>query len=150
MEVRVLSSAQMKIKFDSSPTAQNDKLKSVTKLKAILISHAHPDHILGLWDLPHIYGREENNIDKINLYVTQPVLNGIRRVFNTPFAPIRPIVVKENQPFTVNHATIWYFPVIHGSTPAYGIKYKDAKCLTYIPDMNKLLPSSQKIIRDCH
>lgn len=120
------------------------------KLKAILISHAHPDHILGLWDLPHIYGRTENNIDKINLYITQPVLNGVRRVFNTPFQPIKPVIVKPNQPFTINHAKVVYFPVIHGKTPAFGIKYKDGKFFAYIPDFNRILPSSQKIIRDCH
>src|SRR3990167_505768 len=81
--------------LDAGPDTYNHliPLDVAHQLKAVLISHAHPDHILGLWDLPHIYGREENNIDKIHLYVTQPVLNGIRRVFNTPFAPIRPIVV---------------------------------------------------------
>ena len=129
----------------------NDRGESVAhKLKAVLISHAHPDHILGLWDLPHIYGRAENNIDKINLYITQPVLTGVRRVFDTPFQPIKPIIVKPNQTFNVNHAQVQYFPVIHGKTPAFGIKYKDGKFLAYIPDFNRILPSQQKVIRDCH
>lgn len=120
------------------------------KLKAVLISHAHPDHILGLWDLPHIYGRAENNIDKINLYITQPVLNNIRSTFFSQFQPIKPIVVKPNQSFNIEHAKVEYFPVIHGKTPAFGIKFKDGKILAYIPDFNRILPSQQRVIRDCH
>lgn len=119
------------------------------KLKAVLISHEHPDHILGLWDLPHIYGRRENNVDNIKLYITQTVLNGIRRSFNSNFQPIKPIVVRPNQPFMISHAKVEYFSVIHGKTPAFGIKYKDGKFLAYIPDFNRVLPSQQKVIRDC-
>lgn len=139
--------------LDSSPVKpdQNDRGRSVVhKLKAVLISHAHPDHILGLWDLPHIYGRAENNIDKINLYITQPVLAGVRRVFDIPFQPIKPVIVKPNQSFAIGNAQVQYFPVIHGKTPAFGIKYKNGKFLAYVPDFNRILPSQQKVIRDCH
>lgn len=138
--------------LDAGPDTYNHliPLDVTHKLKAALISHAHPDHILGLWDLPHIYGRVENNIDKINLYITQPVLNGVRRVFDTPFQPIKPVIVKPNQTFNINHAQVQYFPVIHGKTPAFGIKYKDGKFLAYIPDFNRILPSQQKVIKDCH
>ncbi|OGD94048.1 hypothetical protein A2697_03515 [Candidatus Curtissbacteria bacterium RIFCSPHIGHO2_01_FULL_41_44] len=139
--------------LDAGPETYNHliSLDSIaSKLKAILVSHEHPDHILGLWDLPHIYGRAENNIDKINLYITHPVLNGIRRVFATPFQPIKPTIVKPNQTFNINHAQAQYFPVIHGKTPAFGVKYKDGKILAYIPDFNRILPSQQRIIRDCH
>lgn len=129
----------------------NNKEKSIAhKLKAVLISHAHPDHILGLWDLPHIYGREENSVDNINLYVTQPVLNNIKSTFFSQFQPIKISVQKPNLPFNIGNAKVTYFPVIHGKTPAFGIKFKDGKFLAYIPDFNKILPSSQKVIRDCH
>lgn len=125
-------------------------LNVASRLKAVLISHAHPDHILGLWDLPHIYGREENNIDKIQLYVTQPVLNNIKSTFFSQFQPIKVIVKKPNETFNIDNAKVTYFPIIHGTIPAFGIKYKDGKFLAYIPDLNRILPSSQKIIRDCH
>src|SRR3989338_11586497 len=96
----------------------NDRGENIAhKLKAVLISHEHPDHILGLWDLPHIYGRQENNIDNIRLYITQPVLNGIRRSFNPLFHPIKPIIVRSNEAFNIDHAKVTYFPVIHGKTP---------------------------------
>ena len=120
------------------------------QLKAVLISHAHPDHILGLWDLPHIYGREENDIDKIQLYVTQSVLVNIKSTFFSQFQPIKVSVEKPNIPFSIGHALATYFPVIHGKTAAFGIKYKDPKIIAYIPDFNRILPSSQKVIRDSH
>lgn len=137
---------------DSGPETYNHllPLNVAHKLKAVLISHAHPDHVLGLWDLPHIYGREENRIDKINLYVTQPVLNDIKSTFFSQFQPIKVLVQRPNLPFNVGNAKVTYFPVIHGKTAAFGIKYKDGKFLAYIPDFNRILPSSQKVIRDCH
>ncbi|MBI2405711.1 MBL fold metallo-hydrolase [Candidatus Microgenomates bacterium] len=125
-------------------------LNVTQKLKAVLISHAHPDHILGLWDLPHIYGRNENEVDKIKLFVTREVLNNIRSTFFSQFQPIVVSIQKPLETFNIEHAKITYFPVIHGKTPAFGIKYKNGKFIAYIPDFNRILPSSQRVIRDCH
>ncbi len=140
-----------KVLIDAGPdTYSHLKNEDISKLEAILISHEHPDHILGLWDLPHIYGRNETGVNKINLYVTKPVLAGIRRVFNRDFGPIKPIIVAENQPFSIANAKVTYVPVVHGKTPAFAVKYKDGKIFTYIPDFNRILPSQQTIIRHSH
>ena len=147
--------------LDSSPLdklrAQNDSEKGqvdkvdsresiVSKLQAILVSHEHPDHILGFWDLPHLYDHGH----EIKLYVTQPVLNGIRKIFPVPLTPIKPVVVKPNQPFQIGNAKVTYVPVVHGNTPAFAIKYKDGKIFTFITDFNRILPSSQDMIRHSH
>ncbi len=141
-----------KVLLDAGPDTYNHLLPlNVTqKLKAVLISHAHPDHILGLWDLPHIYGRNENEVDKIKLFVTREVLNNIRSTFFSQFQPIVVSIQKPLETFNIEHAKITYFPVIHGKTPAFGIKYKNGKFIAYIPDFNRILPSSQRVIRDCH
>ena len=133
---------------DKKGETQNDRSINIShKLKAVLISHAHPDHILGLWDLPHIYGRTENNIEKIRLYVTPPVLNGIRQIFSVPFQPIKPVVIKPNQPFKIDNTKVEYFPVIHGKTPAFGIKLKSNKIFIYITDFNRILPSQEIMVK---
>jgi len=131
---------------DSSPKAQNDRSVDPTKIEAILVSHAHLDHIEGFWDLTHIY----NAYKPIPVYIVQSVLNDVRKFIGIHGQNLKTHVVKPNQPFEINHAKVEYFPVIHGKTPAFGIKVKDGPILAYIPDFNKILPSSQKIIRDCH
>lgn len=125
-------------------------LNVAQKIKALLISHAHPDHILGLWDLPHIYGRKENNVDKIKLYITQTVLNSIKNTFFSQFQPIEVKVVKPNEAFNIGNSKVTYIPVIHGKTPAFAIKFKDGKIFTYITDFNRILPSAQTMIRHSH
>ena len=67
---------------DSSPAMrdQNDNGGiDPTKIKAVLISHAHLDHIMGFWDLTHIY----NGYKPIDVYVTLPVLTEIRKYIST-------------------------------------------------------------------
>lgn len=135
------------ILLDAGPDTYNHliKQKFANRLKAILISHPHLDHILGFHDLPHTYNLEAET----TLYVTQPVLTGIRKVFSLPLNPIKIKVVKPNEPFMIDHTKIEYFPVVHGKTPTYGIKVKDNKIFVYIPDFKKILPSQQRVIRHC-
>lgn len=133
------------ILLDAGPdTYQHLSREKIEKLEAILISHEHPDHIMGLWDLSHLYGEGK----KIPLYVTQPVLNGIRKIFPPVYmGPIKPVIVKENRPFAIGNAEITYFPVIHGNVPAFGIKIKKDKIFAYITDFNRILPSQHKTVK---
>lgn len=116
-----------------------------TKIGAILISHAHLDHIEGFWDLTHIY----NSYKPIPIYITQSVLGEIRKFISIHGQNLKINVVKPNETIYLKNTKVVYFPVIHGNTPAFGIKVKESKILAYIPDFNKILPSSQKVIKDC-
>lgn len=131
---------------NSIASLQNDKRVDPTKIKTILVSHAHLDHIMGFWDLTHIY----NGPKPISVFLTQPVLNEFRKYISIHGQNLKLHVVKPNQSFNIGHAIVKYFPVIHGKTPAFGIKVKDGPILAYIPDFNRIQPSSQKVIRDCH
>lgn len=62
---------------------------------------------------------------------------------------VRVVVVKPLETIDIKNVKVVYFPVIHGKTPAYGIKVKDNRVLAYIPDFNRILPSSQKVIKGC-
>src|SRR3989344_4510389 len=108
-------------------------------------SHSHHDHVLGLWDISHIYNRQQVPI----LFVTQPVLAGIKKIFDTNLLKLKVKVIKPLEIIHLKNTKVAYFPVVHGNTPAFGIKVKESKILAYIPDFNKILPSSQKVIRDC-
>ena len=135
-----------KILLDAGPdTYKHLVSNNPQKIEAICISHEHHDHVLGLWDISHIYNRQQIPI----LYVTQAVLNGIKKIFDTNLLKLKVEVTKPLETIHLKNTKVTYFPVIHGNTPAFGIKVKESKILAYIPDFNKILPSSQKVIRDC-
>ena len=114
-----------------------------SKIKAILISHAHLDHIQGFWDLTHIY----NGYKPIDVFVTLAVLNEIRKFISIHGQNLKINVVKPDQPFLIDNVKVQYFPVIHGKTPAFGIKLKENKIFIYITDFRRILPSQEKTIK---
>src|SRR3989338_1096843 len=79
------------ILLDAGPDTYNHLIKKnlSQSLTSILVTHEHPDHILGFQDLTHLY----NFKNKITLFVTKPVLTAIKRIF--PF-PLNPVIVKVN------------------------------------------------------
>ncbi len=136
------------ILLDAGPDTYHHLVKEDVSqtLKAILVSHEHPDHILGFQDLTHVY----NFKHRVTLYVTKPVLNAIKRIFPFPLSPLKVAVVEQNKPFLIDNLKAEYFPVVHGKTPTWGIKLKADKIFIYITDFNKILPSQEKIIKHAH
>lgn len=132
------------ILLDAGPdTYRHMRTIDPPKIKAILVSHAHLDHIIGFWDLTHIY----NGYKPIDIFVTMPVLNEIRKFISIHGQNLKINIVKPNQPFLIDNIKIEYFPVIHGKTPAFGIKLKESKIFIYITDFKKILPSQEKTIK---
>jgi len=132
------------ILIDAGPdTYHHFKKIDSRKIKAILVSHEHPDHILGFWDLTHIY----NGYKPIDVYTTLPVLSGIRKYIGIHGQHLKIHVVKPNEPFVIDNIKVEYFPVIHGKTPTFGIKLKESKIFIYITDFNRILPSQEKVIK---
>lgn len=135
------------ILLDAGPDTYRHLINEyVGKVKAVLVSHQHPDHTLGFWDLTHIY----NGYRPIEIITPQAVINGIKQYVNTHAKNIKFKAVKPNQPFSIDNVKVEYFPVIHGKTPAFGIKLKDGKIFTYITDFNKILPSQEKMVKYSH
>ncbi len=132
------------ILIDAGPdTYGHLKKENPRNIKAILVSHEHPDHTLGFWDLTHIY----NGYKPIDVFVTLPVLSGIRKYIGIHGQHLKINVVKPNEAFVIDNVKIEYFPVVHGKTPAFGIKLKESKIFIYIPDFNRILPSQQRLVK---
>jgi len=132
------------ILIDAGPdTYSHLKTIDPTQIEAILISHPHLDHIEGFWDLTHIY----NGYKPIPVYITQPVLTEVHKFVGTHGQNLKINVVKPNEPFMIKNVKVEYFPVIHGKTPAFGIKLKGNKIFTYITDFNRILPSQEKTVK---
>src|SRR3989338_3339301 len=134
--------------IDAGPdTYQTLYSRDLSSLQYLCITHAHPDHILGLHDL-----REMSRFRrKLTLIVPLEVLNGIKMGLpNVALDAFRLEVIKPLQPFRVQNYQITYFPVHHTRTPAFGVKIKERKLIAYMPDVASLPGKSTKIVRDLH
>lgn len=115
-----------------------------TKITHILITHAHEDHIMGLYDLTHIY----NQSAKIKLLATKSVLSQIRKKSGISALSFRTTEVKPFEKFEIEKDTFcWFIPVKH-TVEAFGIKIKAPKPILYAPEFRKILPSSKKQLGD--
>ena len=77
---------EFNVVVDTSPDFRAQALRSgFRRLDAILYTHAHADHIMGLDDIrPYNYGRP----DRIPAYATAPTLDVLRRAFPYAFLDI--------------------------------------------------------------
>jgi len=132
----------MDSRFRGNDREENKKVDP-QKIKAILISHEHPDHIMGFWDLSHIY----NGYKPIEVYLPLPLVSPVRRFIGPEGQHLKIKVVKPNVPFTIDHVKVEYFPIIHGKIPAFGIKLKENKIFICITDFNRILPSQEKTVK---
>ncbi len=132
------------ILVDAGPdTYQHLKAVDPAKIKYVVLSHEHPDHTMGFWDLTHIY----NNNQPIEIIVTLELVSKINNLIGPHRKNLKVKIVKPNESFLLNRVKVEYFPVIHGKTPAFGIKFKESKIFIYITDFNLILPSQEKTIK---
>lgn len=118
-----------------------------TKISALLITHAHPDHIHGFYDLTHLYNRQ---IKEPKLIVPLEVLNGLRRFHPLPLKPFKPEIVRPKTVIEHEKIKISFFPIKHSRIPCYGIKMKADRIFVYLPDIVRLPRSKRKQVRDVH
>jgi len=117
------------------------------KIKALVLTHSHPDHLLGFYDLTHLYNREEK---ELKLVATQETINGLRQVHRLPFTPFRQEVVRPNEVIELEKIKMVLFPVEHSQSPCCGVKMKGEKLFVYLPDFRRLPQSEYKKCREVH
>lgn len=132
------------ILIDAGPDIYHELLKTPDlDIRDILLTHAHPDHILGIWDLTHLYRKGP----KPQIIAPQDLINSVKRLFNFPMDSIHFQKVDPSQAFELDRVKGTYFPVEHTRRGAYGIKLKADKIVSYIPDVRKIPKSSQFFCR---
>jgi len=123
---------------------RNSKFE-IRNLKVLILTHAHPDHILGFYDLTHIYNREEK---EPKLITTQEVLNGLRQTHRFPLTPFKPEIIMPKETIAIDSLKMALYPIHHNHTPSFAVKMKDSKIFIYIPDLKRLPRNERRPFKD--
>jgi phosphoribosyl 1,2-cyclic phosphate phosphodiesterase len=131
------------ILIDSSADFRSQALEfDIERLDAVVFTHSHADHILGLDET-----RRYNVLQReaIPLYGDHRTIADLRRVFDYAFGnshaahgyvpQLTPFVI--GGPFTIGRDLITPVPIMHGTRPIYGYRVANFAYLTdcsFIPD----------------
>ena len=145
----LLSTQNKNIVIDVGPDFRQQMLRTQTaNIEAILLTHQHNDHIIGLDDVRPFNFMHNKNIP---IYGTKAVLDDLRKKFayifsSNPYpgAPrIELIEINGQQPFHVSGIKIIPVEVMHGTLPVLGFRVDnfcyitDAKTISQ-PERDKL------------
>ena len=137
------------ILVDTTPDFRTQALRApIERVDAILYTHAHADHILGLDDVRPFNYRQRSEIP---IYAMQETLDAIRRVFQYAFErepaqtsiPRLKLHAIEDEPFDLFGLTIVPLPVMHGEARILGFRFGAAAYITDQSDIPE--PTKEKL-----
>ncbi|MCF8258775.1 MAG: MBL fold metallo-hydrolase [Flavobacteriales bacterium] len=144
-DIRLRSSALVtmngvRMVIDTGPDFRQQMLRSsVDHIDAVLYTHEHADHIMGLDDIRAINFKHGMDMP---LYATEHVEKAIRGVFHYAFTekkyPGVPMVhfqQIDDRPFSVNGQVVIPIHALHGSMAVTGFRFGD---LTYLTDVKTI------------
>jgi phosphoribosyl 1,2-cyclic phosphate phosphodiesterase len=125
---------------DTGPDFRQQMLRSGTdRIDAVLYTHEHADHIMGLDDIRAI--NFQQHID-MPLYASERVEKAIRRTFsyafsekNYPGVPMVHFRTISNDPFDVNGVRVIPIRADHAAMPVTGFRFGD---LTHLTDVKSI------------
>lgn len=134
--------------IDTAPDFRAQALREgMQRLDAVLFTHSHADHILGLDEVRIFYFRQQNPIP---IYASAQSLQDIKRTFKYIFdgtypfggiARLDPHVI--DGPFEAQGLKIVPIPVLHGNLPILGFRING---VAYLTDVSKIPESSYPLL----
>jgi phosphoribosyl 1,2-cyclic phosphate phosphodiesterase len=137
--------------IDVTPDFRTQALRAgVQRIDAILLTHAHADHILGLDDVRPLNYHQGG---PVAVYATVQTQQTVQRVFQYAFdkAPTQSSTPKvdlrtiDETPFELFGMEIMPIPLKHGWSDVLGFRFGD---LAYLTDHNEIPEASKAKLRD--
>ncbi len=140
---------ERKILIDAPPDIYHQlfRIKNYPGLKALILTHAHLDHILGFYDLTHLYNQKEK---QIKLITAREVLHHLQQVYHYPLSPFKPEIIAPKELIEVDNLKISLLPVNHNHSICYAVKIKEGKIFIYIPDIKRLPKNARKDFKEAY
>lgn len=136
--------------IDTTPDFRAQALRiGLQRLDAVLFTHAHADHIMGLDDVRPFNFRQKERIPIYAAHDTmaaikrcfQYIFDGVQRESNVPQLDPRLI---DGAPFDIFGLEFTPIPILHGSQTIYGFRFGSA---AYLTDHSQIPESSMEMLR---
>ena len=135
--------------IDTTPDFREQAIRErIRRLDAIVYTHSHADHILGLDDVrPLSFHRD----GKIPLYLHEHTVPTLTRMFryifeeDYKFGGLAQVELKMIEgPFELFGARFIPVPIVHGDTEIHGYRFGSA---AYLTDFSDIPPASKELLR---
>jgi phosphoribosyl 1,2-cyclic phosphate phosphodiesterase len=136
--------------IDTTPDFRAQALRArIHRLDAVLFTHGHADHVMGLDDVRPLNFRRKDNLPILAAPQTMEVIqrcfhyifDGQRKESNVPRLDCQ---LLDGRPFELFGLEFVPVPVLHGSQPIYGFRFGKA---AYLTDHSEVPESSLELLR---
>jgi len=148
----VISYGGTRVLVDTTPEVRLQCVaNSVDMIEAVVFTHAHADHVMGLDDVRRFNALKKGPLD---VWADEPTHDALRRCFGYAFMePARDLKVfrphlvprKIDGPFTIGEMEWTPIPLFHGNVSILGFRIGR---LAYCTDVNRIPEASFDLLRD--
>jgi phosphoribosyl 1,2-cyclic phosphate phosphodiesterase len=150
-----LQTPEYSILVDTGPDLREQALReNLTKVDAVLFTHAHLDHITGFDELRAFCWHRD---DPLPVHGSAECMAEIKRIYSWAFLAsntyrgyVKPVAVETSGPFPLGKLSITPVPVNHGEvdTQGYRFDYPGTSSIAYMPDVKTIPEQSWHLVED--